>query len=388
MSLKEKLFNRQKMMQNLHRADQLLKQGVDAFGEVAKLYENPGTANVLSVGMKLTRQTLGLGVFQKYNLRNWSRVSIGDDHFDSIINILDTFPRKVYGEKKEELTVFYDLYGKTVVYDKESATNRSNRCLLFLPTQTSSAEIHFLLARAIWEKLGSPINIRGKTKSPGDYWSGVTIGYDSAAKMKVYHSEVGNSIINRIRSFLDKDVSRSVMLYGPPGTGKSTIINAVAASLGKRVLITDVADLPSYGGSDLSKRVRWLQPDVLVINDLDRFSGSNQLLGALEELNATLKLLLVSVNDKDRLPAAIRRPGRFDELFEITKLDESVVLDLLGVSKDLIPTGVYEQVLEWPASFIAELGKLIKVLGVECVVEEFGRLQERVRENVDKEKKE
>lgn len=368
--------SRYAMMKFLEKADRFLKAGADAFETIAKFQEKPTVAGAIHMGTKLTREALGTSFFNCYRPGHWNCFFPGDDHFKGLVELLSHFPRKSYGDKKEDLINFYDLYGRTLAHEAISSNY-----FRYLEEETDQEELHRLLARAVWDTCGSPCVMRTRTNTSHSSWLSTVFEYAPSPTPKTFKSGVCNDIMERLKLFLDHDISRSAMLNGPPGTGKTTIINAVAAAFGEKVLVVDVADLHYCSSTTLAKRVRWLQPNVLVINDLDRFSNSSQMLNALEEMHDILKLLLVSVNDKNQLPPAVRRPGRFDEIFEVRHLDEPVVMDILGVRRDMVPDAIYEEVRLWPAAFIDELSKRIRCLGPECLVREFCSLKERVKEN-------
>lgn len=363
--------SRYTLMRVLEKADRYLKRGADIFETVSKVGEKPGVSSIIHAGMKLTQQTLGLGFFDSLRISQWSWYNPGEPHRRCLYELLDTFPRKTFGDNEADTVIFYDLYGTTVARQKNA--NFVN----YLEGETTPEKLGELFARAVWEKVGSPCVMLASGGGGGS----VDFDYRPSPEKPLYESELCTTVMERLKPFLEHEVSRSVLFYGSPGTGKSCIVDSVAAAFGEKILSIDVSNLAYCSGSTLTEYILRLQPDILVINDLDRFSGSSQMLSTIEDLNKALKLLLVTVNDKKKLPQALQRPGRFDETILVEALDDNVALKLMGMPRNEIPDQVWEELTTWPAAFIAELGKRLKYLGRDKLVEEFVSLQERVEEN-------
>jgi len=366
------------LMKALQKTDKFLKRGADIFETVSKVGANPGVSTVVHAGMRLTQQALGLGFFDALRINRWPVWYPSASHRDCFFELLDTFPRKVFGENSDDTVTFYDFYDKTI------ARLKGATYLNYLEGETDYEELNDLFSQAVWDKIGSPCTMIAS----GGGNKEVSYRYMPAAPGDVYESELCTKVIDRIRPFVERDISRSVMLYGPPGTGKSCIVNGIAAAFGKKQLFIDVSNLNYCNSSTLTNYIVRMQPDVLIINDLDRFSGSGQMLTTIEDLNKSLKLLLVTVNNKKHLPTAVLRPGRFDEMIEVVSLDANVALGLVGIPRNEIPDAMFEELVTWPAAFINELGKRIKYLGKENLVEEFSSLQQRVAENNPKKEEE
>lgn len=365
------------LMRALQKTEHFLKKGADIFETVTKIGANPRPSTVIHAGVRLTQQAFGLGFFDSLRVDYWPWYYPGKAHFTCLLELLNTFPRKVVNNPGGTGTItYYDFYGKTIASQEDALFLR------YLKGETNNKELEYLFARAIWEKTGSPCIMLASGGGGND----VTFEYVSASDKPIYKSKLCTEIMGRIKPFLEGEVSRSVMFHGPPGTGKSCIVDALAATFGSRVLAVDISNLSYCSSTVLTRYIIRLQPDVLVINDLDRFSGSDQMLTSLEELNKSLKLLLVTVNDKERLPRAILRPGRFDETIPIEYLDDTVALSLIGIPRNEIPDALFEELAKWPAAFITELGKRLTYLGKDKLVEEFTSLQKRVKENKPKEK--
>ncbi|MEM9496386.1 MAG: ATP-binding protein [Pseudomonadota bacterium] len=116
---------------------------------------------------------------------------------------------------------------------------------------------------------------------------------------------------------------RGYLLYGPPGTGKSSVIRAIASEYGRDLAALDIGQ-PKLSDDDLREALfQAPEGSMIVIEDIDAvfrkrtgdtegvsFSG---LLNAIDGLAAQEgRALFMTTNHKDRLDAALIRPGRAD----------------------------------------------------------------------------
>jgi hypothetical protein len=126
--------------------------------------------------------------------------------------------------------------------------------------------------------------------------------------------------------------------------------------------------------------IKLLSPNIIVINDIDRGLNSidSFILTTLEELNRITRLIIVTANSVQVTPAIIR-PGRFDEVIEVTQLGEATVRKM--VENIDLPPALFEVVKTWPAAFIEELKLRIETLGHEHLEAEVQELSKRIRYN-------
>jgi len=124
---------------------------------------------------------------------------------------------------------------------------------------------------------------------------------------------------------------RGFLLYGPPGTGKSSTVVAIASALKMDIAILNLAG-SSLDDNELAEILCELPVNaLLLIEDIDcvfvqreatdeknnkvTFSG---LLNALDGVAAGEgRLLFATTNHRERLDAALIRPGRIDRQLEI-----------------------------------------------------------------------
>ena len=199
---------------------------------------------------------------------------------------------------------------------------------------------------------------------------------------------VGNGIIAttqmqelsvRMRKFLDAGVSRSYLLAGPPGTGKSLAIRWLVAGLGLTSVRIDLAVLARMHGmhsptlaTSLETLLRLLRPRAMILDDLDRVAVTAALLAFLELAQKTCDVVIASANSVTKMMGAALRPGRFDDIVRVDRLDPDVLRTLLADDLEL-----FEKLAPLPAAYVLELVKRRKVLGKPQALAELDELVKR-----------
>lgn len=164
-----------------------------------------------------------------------------------------------------------------------------------------------------------------------------------------------SSTSRALAAYLDRAIkggfTRSLLLWGAPGTGKTSLACAVVDTLGMRCLRLRVEDISRLQNSTLTEAINVFRPDAVIIDDLDRIHGGHEhMFEMLTTLKKRVKLLLGTCNNKKKVPAALRRPGRFDERRKIDVIDHEVVRALLGSEF----TDAFDTVKNWPIVYVEE----------------------------------
>lgn len=177
-----------------------------------------------------------------------------------------------------------------------------------------------------------------------------------------------------LKKFLDAGICRSIMIYGPPGTGKSTMSRTIVAGLSLRSFRIRVEDLKDLDNAVLTESINIFKPDAIILDDFDRVSQQESLLETLEFFQRHVKLIIATVNDRNRLDKALLRPGRFDEFVHVTKMDDKIVRQMLGEYDD-----AYEIVKDWPIAYIEEYIKRRRFMSSEETLESIKELTSRIQ---------
>lgn len=165
-------------------------------------------------------------------------------------------------------------------------------------------------------------------------------------------SELASEYTKYLNRAINGGVNRSVMLYGPPGTGKSTLARTLVNNLKLRSFRLRIEDVGGIDNSTLFEAIDIFKPDAIILDDFDRAGSQEQLLETCEHFEKNIKLVIATVNKRDKLDEALLRPGRFDELVLVKRMDDNVIKNELGAYVD-----VFNQVKDWPIAFIVEYVK-------------------------------
>lgn len=240
---------------------------------------------------------------------------------------------------------------------------------LYVEDPSQIQEIREEFFTELWESYNNEIEFAINEKQESLYLK--QIEYDPWE----YQGTQGSELVVRWKKFLEKGNRRSVILQGPPGTGKSTLARYVAKEIGGRLLYLSV-EILNYGYLGfLLKVISSMEPTVIIIDDLDRLNKdrSYPLLSLFEETVNKTSLIIASTNHVENLSSALKRPGRFDEIWEVnaptsevigTLVDHFAKEESLELSEE-VRNKIMEISLEreLPGAYIKELIRRVSALG-------------------------
>jgi hypothetical protein len=154
-----------------------------------------------------------------------------------------------------------------------------------------------------------------------------------------------SEIIARTRRF---DSCRSWLFHGPPGGGKSKAAQQVVSALCSSIVWMDSA---SASQADSWAVVHAVQPQGIVVDDLDSVAEKDPLLGHMSKARNYARVIIATVNVRDGLRGALTRPQRFaDDRPEYFGCLDSQAAAALAPT---VPTGMRDPTLL--ASYLIEL---------------------------------
>ena len=338
---------------NTSSVKKLFRVGTEIFNAAQPFAEKPSIWNagrlVFNVGKAMAEEA-ELWSDDFFESDNWI-APYSRDFNATIMSVLSKFTYQSLRTANENTFVrLVDLNGCNAGWTFNTKTNNYDSIYVEIDKMDiAKAEI----SRLLWElfkdqPLVMRYNKQANTRLPDD----PKIVFEIDDAFHPLPSAKAISYTTYLKRCLDAGVSRSVMLYGPPGTGKSTLARTLISNLGLRSFRIRVEDISGLENGTLFEALEIFKPDAVILDDFDRASSQASLLETLEFFQRHVKLVVATVNNKDSLDEAILRPGRFDELVLIDKMDEEVVKKILGDCVD-----GFEIVKNWPIAFIQEYVK-------------------------------
>lgn len=368
------------------RAKKAISIASDVAQDVIKLRNNPKVSDYIALGMRGAQTIISNLEGEIYNYyEDWHEIS--DIAFkDELIEAIQTFPTEKLGGSDVHSIMLTTVHGEEIGWIRKSpADGRDGGRRGGAPSIYEGPWINFdrydetftALGRALWEHVGhSNVVLTANTVTRYDHRSTNTrLKPDLDIRKDIFTSKKGQELFERIKKFYDAGENRSLILLGPPGTGKTTIMKYIATQFNKFTMRINVSELADLRSETVLAAVQLMKPEILLIDDFDRFgSSSTSMLTQIEQVNKAVKLFMVSVNDITRLDPAVIRPGRFDEIIEVCDIDEAAIDALVA---DL-PDEVKSLMRTWPVAYISEFAKRYKVLGVTAALNEVAELRYRI----------
>jgi DNA replication protein DnaC len=356
-------------------ASELLDIASDVAGNLADAAWKPSPFNVIKCGIniwKLLADTEQLYV-DDYFVPDWES-PFNDCFNDFIISIISELPFKTIKTTEEERIIkIAQVGGEEIAWIH---VLQSGECQGIYVRKERKAEAVAALKQAQWERVQHRYIVMEKMQKGNDYSESIHftkdediigIGSKKADEYSVY-----------LKKCMEAGISRTILFYGPPGTGKSTIARAISDQLNLRTLRIRVEDVGSIDNSVIFEAIDIFKPDAIILDDLDRAHQQTHLLETMDRFHKHLKFVFATVNHKDQLDDALLRPGRFDEIVCIKKLDDAVVekvcADILGNTN----THLIKKMKEWPIAFIKEYVTRRRIMTEEEALKSVKELTRRV----------
>lgn len=314
--------------QVIHHLKQLARSSQGALAAVPKKGDNIPTLVIKALALSERLVTYlagdgdvvesffkGMGVEKKKNINfvnlyfsllkdpthRIKRIPMGDDHFCLVIKVPEAGT----------------LYFIEDMYLSKWGNSGSKLC----PEFCHSLDFNFgLLLTRLWAKYDNRIYVSLENKQSWE--KKATFSTFPLPKASTFGPDWDRlkKLRDQNRQYRRDNISRSYLLLGDPGTGKSTFALKLAKE-DEKIIKFDAQSLETLNAEGMEFLLKNLQPDLLLIDDIDNiiFSSSISTLLYILELiksNYPNTCVLMTANDLEKMHPAMLRPGRIDEIIE------------------------------------------------------------------------
>ena len=359
---------------NVWGVKKAIRLGSDIFSVVVPVIEKPTPLNFAKASFTIGKLIIDdIEIWpEDYFDESWEPI-YNEDFTKIVLRALHGKPYKIIRTSDESILI-HTIHIDDVKfgYILNTKSDRVDRIYVKGDKISKAKEI---IKTELWKMMkDSNIILRTTKTVPGSY-DGALVSLEVDDGFNPMPSKRADEYSLYLKKCIDAGVTRSVMLYGPPGTGKSTMARTIVNNLGLKSFRIRVEDFGRIETSTIFEAINIFEPDAVILDDFDRTSEQNTLLEILEFFQRHVKLVISTVNNKDRLDEAILRPGRFDELVQIKQMDEDVVRLILGNEHE----GDFQLLKDWPIAFIQEYVKRLRFMNPNEARESVKELAKRVK---------
>lgn len=348
--------------------DELLEKGMVTVEAVSRAVTNPNPFTITEALLSVARTMTGTDLYF-YNIldsKGWKRmfpscineqlIELLEPHITSKISV---------GHDDEVVLVTKDGIRIGWVQDEDKTTD----ILAYVDNYEASVKF---VRELLWSTIDLNRVVLNKDKSKGEkYEQQIRIVTDDITNS--VNSELAEQLSDDLKAYASHGIKRTILFHGRPGSGKSTLTRTICEKLNARSLRIRVEDVGQVSVDFVRQIIDIVQPNVVIFDDLDRSQSVLTLFEMLEMLHKKVNVVFATVNHLESLTEALKRPGRFDDIVHVSKLDELTVMKLLGEYSD-----VYSIVKDWPVAFIKEYVIRRNVFGKERALNGIKELQERL----------
>lgn len=261
--------------------------------------------------------------FDSRDLESQENEHFVDLFFSSGIEALFSVRRLKFGEYQTIVEARNPELG-TLYFQEWNGGTRPERSLEFWHSKGFNFN---RLLDALWGKYHNRIHIGFITSQrrgrPIPHYSEIPMTNDPLLGSSVHKLR---DFIQQHRRYINDVVPMAYLFVGKPGSGKTTFAMRVAEEVSGRLVRIDATGLTGLGMKNLEFLLQALQPDFLIVDDIDRAKELEAALPTMFTMLTDFKArfpkvtMIVTANDITRFDPAFLRPGRIDDIVDFEDL--------------------------------------------------------------------
>lgn len=353
-------------------SSELLTMATEVVKHVADAVEKPSPINLVKCAFNVWKTIDSNKTYaEDFFHPDWS-YPYSRQFNDFIVDAISSFPYKVISAADDDnLVKIANVYGEEVGWVYSTSDKSASSVYV---RNTRHAEACAAIKKALWEKMAFRSIVMEKLPPKGGNSYSDAVNFKKDDDLVGLQSAKADEYSQYLQRCMDAGVPRTILFYGRPGTGKSTISRAISDKLNLKTLRIRVEDIGEFDNSVIFEAVSVFEPDAVILDDLDRAMSQSHLLETMDRFHKHIKLVFATVNQRDALDEALMRPGRFDEVCHIKRLDDIVIKKLLGDEN----MDMFETVKDWPIAFIQEYVTRRRFMEKDEAMNSVRELQKRV----------
>lgn len=377
----------------LARAKRILEVGSEAADVLVHMQHGPTPVGIAAVGMRVVnsiRQHRAKSPEEHF--ARWKPLDLGKLRSDALVALRtdETVTCEEVDSMHEHSPALITHVDDMQIGWEISGTLKNPKADVvkaWIPPDASATPVYRRLGRALWTNLR---NTRGVIICDDEREGRVHIHLVAEDDEKIFPSARGREMSDRINKFKERGYNRSFFIIGEAGIGKTCMLRYIASLQGGFRLRFPLGELEDVRAKSLVRIVQILRPDVLIIDDLDRYVKADRayrddeskatpeaaaMLDPLDVFDKIVPLVLVSANYSESITDAVLRPGRFAELEIIEDLDADLYRQMLPDAPEKLIKALKRESV--PIVYVEELKKRIDALGYEEAAKEMKDLVAR-----------